>query len=245
MIGIVTPSPYDLQSLWADAPTPGDGWPRDYALTASPGSPLYDLAPGERPQIPNAYNAAIDQLWALWHPNGDNQKPSSTGTGTGTGNNSGTGNQQEGYGNSLFSAYANNPIDMMPDNGLPLHFAAAIDTPAPGTSDTQVIAFVVPDGWIAVIKATFNSYQNNAFQEGSGDLIWRIDIDGTYAPGFDAITTTLGSVQYPRPIIGAMIATSGQTVRYTVSVDAGTGIPTGSSVKVICGFDGYFVPELL
>lgn len=251
MIGTVQPtsqrnSEYPVFDL---AAVPLAAWPAEYALSALPGTPHYQLSPGELLQPPNAYNEAIDITWQAWQdaaaaklPGAGNGIEGSGGAGStgSTGSNSGSG----GFGASLFGAYVNNPIDTMPDNGQPFHYLRAVDMPIPGTDDFEVVSFFVPDGWIAVIKAVANMYTNNAFQEGSGDITWRIDVDGTYSPGFDQLETTLGSVQNPRHISGAIIATSGQKVRYTISHAAASGLPSGASVKTICSFDGYFVPAL-
>lgn len=260
-LGIITIGPYGLPSIRDISPAPR------YQSQAAAQVLTNDQArivrrtnrPLEGYQPPNAYNAAIDAEWRAWTLAAQRGLPGSgktnNGTGNGTGSGSGSGSGGNGYGsgngsgsggsgNSLFTQYANNPIDVMPDTGQPLHYAQAIATPAYGTDDTEVISFIVPDGWIAVIKAVYNDYGNNAFQEGSGELTWRIDVSGTYPPGFDSITTRLGSTQFPRPLQGAIIALSGQKVRYTVSVAATATIPIGNTALTTCGFDGYFVPAL-
>lgn len=262
-LGIMTPGPYALDSLAAYPLAP-----RAPGHQVSPiiGRPNYALSPLESFQPPNRYNAAIDAEWRAWKlaarlglPGSGKSPPPGGGSGSGSGyggsgsgyggsgsgdgsgyGGSGTG----GSGNSIFTAYANNPIETMPDTGQPLHFAQAIATPAYGVDDTEVISFYVPDGWIAIIKGVYNDYGNTSLQEGSGDLIWRIDVDGFYPPGFDNITTRLGSTQFPRPLNGAIIALSGQKVRYTVSVSATATIPIGNTALITCGFDGYLVPAL-
>lgn len=246
-LGIVSPSPYNLFEL---AGFPQAAIPYSYALRALPGRPLYDLSPLERPQVPNSYNHAIYEEWKAWRQAaqegapGSGKTPSGSSGSSGSGGSSGSSTTTTGAGNSIFTAYANNPVDTMPDTGQPLHIADGIPTPAPGATDVEVVSFIVPDNWFAIVKAVSNQYLNNSFQEGSGDLIWRVDVDGVYPPGFNNVRTSLGSVQHPRSLQGALIARGGQKVRYTVSVDAGATIPTGNTVYTVCSFDGYLVPAL-
>jgi len=260
-LGIQVPGPYFIDAM---DESPAAPWPQDYALSAPPGGPFYQLAPLERPQPFNSFNAAILLEWRAWKladrlglPGSGKQPQGSGGSGSGSGSGyggsgsgyggsgyGGSGSATGGSGNSIFTAYATNPVDTMPDTGQPLHYTGSIATPAPGSTDTTVLEVIVPDGWIAVIKAVSNDYANNSFQEGAGDLIWRISIDGLFPPGFENIKTRLGSIAQPLNLPGAIIAIGGQTVKYTVSVDAAATIPTGSTVYTHCSLDGYLVPAL-
>ena len=258
-LGIMVESPFTLPTIRQYPPADR---PRDFALTAPPNTPLYDESPLDRYQRPNAYNFAIMQEWKVWKRAKEQGLPGSGGTpgsgsgsgsgngtgsgsgsGSGSGYGSGSGSATGGAGNSIFTAYANNPIAVMPDNGQPLHYFDSIATPAPGSSAT-VVSFYVPDGWIAIVKGVTNLYASAGFVNGDGQLIWRIDKDGEYPPGFENIKTNLGNTEQPWPLSGAIIAVSGQLVRYTISTDAAATCPTGSTAPTVCGFDGYFVPAL-
>lgn len=242
-LGIMIEGPFTLPTIRQYPPATR---PRDYALTAQPNQPLHDLSPLERFQQPNDYNRAIMQEWQQWKRAKEKGLPGSGGTpagSQGTGSGSGSATATGGAGNSIFTAYQNNPIAVMPDNGQPLHYFDSIATPAPGSSAT-VASFIVPDGWIAVVKGVTNLYQSAGFVNGDGQLIWRIDKDGEYPPGFENIKTNLGNTEQPWPLSGAIIAVSGQLVKYTIAVDAAATCPTGATAPVICGFDGYFVPAL-
>ena len=255
-MGLVVPSPYTLQNLRQSSTELA--WPTNPAWAAGgSGGPFYDLSPFEREQPLNEYNRAIWEEWLAWDyaalmslagagaqtSTGAKNGSGLEGNGSGGSGGSGGGLNTAGYGMQLFSQYAVNPIETMPDNGKEFHYQAPIPTPALGLSDVTVVEFYVPDGWIAVIKKVSNDYANNSFQEGSGDLIWRVDVDGVYPPGYENITTRLGSLQHPRCLAGAILAMSGQRVRYTVSVSATAGIPVGNTAYTICSFDGYFVPQ--
>jgi len=144
---------------------------------------------------------------------------------------------------SMNGLAGNPPWEVMPPNGRSFHYQQPVICPPLGTTDFAVLSFLVPTGWNAAIKAVANLYTSAGFVEGSGDLIWRIDVDGVFLPGFNNITTTLGSADQPRRIEGAILAKSNELVRYTVSVDAGASVPVGAGNNIICAIDGWFWPE--
>ena len=138
------------------------------------------------------------------------------------------------------------PWDAMPAVGRPFHHEQVVNCPAPGTADFSVLSVPVPFGWVMAIKAIHCRYTGSGFQDGSGDLIWRLSVDGAYLPGYDNLTTTQGSSGQPRGLgEAAILASSNQLVRFTVSVDAGAGIPTGSAAQIVCILDGWYFPENL
>lgn len=135
------------------------------------------------------------------------------------------------------------PWEVMPPNGRPFTYQQSVACPALGTNDFAVIRFVVPTGWKAAIRSIANVYAAAGFVEGSGDLIWRIDVDGVYLPGFDNITTTRGTVAQPRRLEGAILASSNEQVTYSVSVSATASVPVGAGNNIVCAIEGWFYPE--
>jgi hypothetical protein len=233
---------------WYEAEDPLGTRPEADPFQTTPGL-LHLLSDLEQKQPPNAYNAAIlDEANALRQARKTKKTGVSAAGSAGSAQTGGTPDpgsaQSANPVGTLFHGYTQNPIDSMPENGEAFHYQTAIDTPAAGTNDQLVLEVQIPNGWVAVVKAVANVYTNNSLLEGSGDLTWRIDVDGRFQPGFEAITTQLGTVNTPRDVIGAILARGGQKLRYTVSVAATAAIPTGASAKIICCFDGYFVPEL-
>ena len=196
---------------------------------------------------PNQYNAAIAQEMQLTRQMVAVLKgaPASNGSNGSTSNTSGTDSQTitiTGPGGSAAPSAA--PWLNMPQNGRPFHYQLAVNCPAPGTDDFVVVSLIVPNGWKAAIWSISNNYTAAGFDEGSGDLIWRISVDGAYSPGFDSITTTLGKITEPRKLQGPIIAESNQVIAYTVTVAAGAPFPTGAAAKIICSFDGWIYPEV-
>lgn len=127
----------------------------------------------------------------------------------------------------------------MPENGSPLFYLNVVPTPAAGTEDYAVVSFRVPAGFRAAMNRIRHRYIGPAFSEGSGDLIWRIAVDGAHAPGYDNMTVQVGADSFEE-ISGAIIADSGQLVEYTVSVAAAANL--GDS-KILSGIQGHFYPQ--
>jgi len=79
--------------------------------------------------------------------------------------------------------------------------------PAIGATVT-IISFVVPAGRNGIIQKVANNFVGGGFVEGTGDLVWRILVDGTPPPGatnYDNIVDSLGAVASPTQIPGFRI----------------------------------------
>lgn len=126
------------------------------------------------------------------------------------------------------------PWEIMPANGRPMRFETIVPAPVMGTMDYPVVSFSVPAGYTAAIKRHRHAYIGAGFNEGSGELIWRISVDGINAPGYDNMTTTAQDEE----IMGAILAQSGQLVEYTISV-FGAALPD----DILCGLRGFFYPQ--
>jgi hypothetical protein len=114
--------------------------------------------------------------------------------------------------------------EVLPDStrvaiaGLPLHNfkprnwenldqIAYAATPAVG-ADATIIRFQVPLGRNGVIELVACNFVGAGFVEGSGDLLWRILVDGGTPPGansYEAIPASIGSPANPVRIAGFRI----------------------------------------
>lgn len=71
-----------------------------------------------------------------------------------------------------------------------------------------IISYVVPPGRNGVIYKVANNFVGGGWVEGTGDIIWRILVDGTPPPGavsYDAILASLGNPASPTEIPGFRI----------------------------------------
>ena len=126
--------------------------------------------------------------------------------------------------------------DGLPANHIPLDASASVAMPAVGV-EKDVVSYQVQNGYDAIIKLYSCNYLAGGFVEGSGDIIWRIKIDGRPVKNFDSITTQRGSLQIPRQIYNLRVY-SGQTLSLTVTCNniTLTGNTEGS-------FLGYTYPS--
>jgi hypothetical protein len=135
------------------------------------------------------------------------------------------------------------PWVKMPPQGKRFGHPSSIALPAADATDQVVQSFLVPLGYDGVIAAPVNLYTGLGFQEGSGDLIWRIKINLRYAKDYGAITTQLGSLTTPYYNANSQILLqSGQLVQYIVNRSvASLGNLNGG--RIIAGCWGWFWPR--
>lgn len=79
--------------------------------------------------------------------------------------------------------------------------------PAIGSTVT-IISYVVPPGRNGIINKVANNFVGGGWVEGTGDVIWRILVDGTPPPGatsYDTIVASLGNPASPTGIAGFRI----------------------------------------
>lgn len=75
-------------------------------------------------------------------------------------------------------------------------------------STVTIISYVVPPGRNGVIKKVANNFVGGGWVEGTGDIVWRILVDGTPPPGatsYDSILASLGNPASPTGIAGFRI----------------------------------------
>lgn len=139
--------------------------------------------------------------------------------------------------------YAMPPWVKQPEQGRRFSKISSIPLPAVEQRDFLVATMQVPLGYDGVIPSVVNLYTGMGFFEGSGDLVWRIQLNERYVRDYSNITTTIGSLTTPYPAnTGAVRLLSGQTVNYYVRLGAGAlGNLTGG--RIICGLFGYFWPR--
>lgn len=134
---------------------------------------------------------------------------------------------------------AQRPWVQEPPGSIPFDEQGAITlgpAPTPGV-DQPVVRFQVPHGFDGVINFISNNVTDLAFVDGSGDLVWKILINGRPVRNFGNIIVQKGTLAQGR-IISPIRLFAGDVVTYTVQFAAGT--VTG---QVICSLSGYFYPS--
>lgn len=140
--------------------------------------------------------------------------------------------------------YPTNPVspeNQMPINGQRLDQVADIALPAANSTDTLVLTYRVPQGYDGVILSLVNYWTGTGFVDGSGDLIWRIQVNENWLKNFGNIRYTLGSLQNRYPLEGAYYRIkAGDLIRYYVRHRTGSVLSGGN---IITGIGGYIYPN--
>lgn len=94
-----------------------------------------------------------------------------------------------------------------PDRWENLDQSNYVALPAIG-AQANVISFQVPIGRNGIVKKIANTFVGGGFQEGQGNIVWQILVDGAPPPGassYDSILDSLGLVNNPTEISGFRI----------------------------------------
>ena len=139
------------------------------------------------------------------------------------------------------SKYLVEPWIKMPATARRFSKINSIALPADDGLDHLVESFTVPTGYDGVIQQTVNFWTGVGFQEGSGELTWRIKINSRWIKDYGNITTTLGSLSTPYTVFNGPIRISTrQTITYYVNNAVGSGLAGG---RTVCALFGWFYPR--
>ena len=127
-----------------------------------------------------------------------------------------------------------------PRNNVAFRKLGAVPTPLAAAGDVQVLSFRVPDGYDGVIAGLFHYYTGPGFQDGNGDIQWRLAINKVYAIHLGNVLVTLGSAQQAFPVDGGITVQSGNTIRYIVNVPNLSGGILPLATQIVCGLEGLF-----
>lgn len=129
-------------------------------------------------------------------------------------------------------------VTFNPDKAIPL--------PAPAAVDVVVMSFRVPIGFDGIILAQYHGYRGaGTFIEASGDIIWRVRVNGRYLRDMGNMQLSIGSPQTLSPCPGGLWVLSGNLVEYVVSAPNGTGsLPLPGQGFILTGLHGWFYPRV-
>jgi len=111
---------------------------------------------------------------------------------------------------------------------------------------TEVMELQVPAGFCFVLRGIRHTYQGAGFVDGSGDLLWTIDVDdpngsvslsGYGLPDLTNMAEQRGSQSRAWLIEGFAVFNPFQTLRYKVISNLGV---SGAPNFVTCGLYGWF-----
>lgn len=140
--------------------------------------------------------------------------------------------------------YSSPPWVKMPSQGKRFSYIQSIPLPTSGYgTDQLVLSWSVPLGYDGVINYIVQNYTGQGFQEGGGDLTWRLSLNERYVKNLGNTTTSIGTlVSGPISPNTTIILLSGQLVQYFVNV-APSAQSDLSGGRVITSTWGWFWPR--
>jgi hypothetical protein len=132
----------------------------------------------------------------------------------------------------------------MPPEGVEFRNPGWVTLPAKGAT-AIVVQFAVPKGYNGMINRLGNVFIGAGFQEGAGLVTWQLYLDfipGVFAPNFQKILASLGTVENPAIMNGIRIKEN-QLVTLQVSNAVLGVVPAGQKIGGLLG--GYFYPVSL
>lgn len=105
-----------------------------------------------------------------------------------------------------------------------------IALPALGVT-AQIVAFAMPAGFTGVVKWFSNIFLGGGFQDGSGNYVWQILIDGQPVEDYEAITAQLGTLPIPTETFIPVMENQIVSVTITTVVVVGGGLSSGARLK--------------
>ena len=131
----------------------------------------------------------------------------------------------------------------LPHQAVPFHAVKGLLTPAPASGDKVVVSLTVPMGYDGFLTGAFWSYSGQGFVQGSGDILWRIQINQRYVKDISNIPFSMGSPQLPLALTEGQILLCGQTVRGVVNVPNLSGLIQVGASQIAFGLIGFFWPR--
>jgi hypothetical protein len=136
------------------------------------------------------------------------------------------------------------PWVKMPVQGKRFSYINSIPLPVSGYgTDQLVLSFLVPLGWDGVINYVVQNYTGQGFQEGSGDLTWRLQLNERYVKNLGSTTTQIGTLTSgPISPNTSIVVLSNQLVQYWVNVAASAAADLNGG-RIIASCWGWFWPR--
>lgn len=131
----------------------------------------------------------------------------------------------------------------IPAQAAPLNRTGGIITPATAAGDTLVIEERVPQGYDGLLQGVYWFYTGSGFDQGSGDIVWRVQLGQRFLEDLGAVTFQMGSPQSPMPLTEGQILLSGQTVRVLVNVPNLSGMIQIGASRIAAGLIGFYWPR--
>ncbi len=131
----------------------------------------------------------------------------------------------------------------VPAEAVPFRNAGGIVTPATAAGDTVIISERVPQGYDGLLLGAYWFYTGSGFLEGSGDIVWRIQLNQRFLEDLGNVEFQMGSPISPMPMTQGQILLSGQTARVLVNVPNLSGMIQIGASQIGAGLIGFYFPR--
>lgn len=131
----------------------------------------------------------------------------------------------------------------IPAGAVPFHITGTVETPATTAGDVLVCFGNVPVGYDGLLTSIFQQYQGAGFQQGSGDIVWRIKRNQQWLKDLGNMPYAVGNPKNLVDLTQGQVLFSGTRFSYYVNVPNLSGmIQTGNSL-ITCGMNGFYWPR--
>jgi hypothetical protein len=101
--------------------------------------------------------------------------------------------------------YLKAPWVEMPPEGERLQKVGSIPLPVAELVDTPILDFTMPIGWDGVGTNIMMTVAGSGFVEGSGDVVWRMQVGQRWIPDFSNVIFSLNDLRNPHALVGGYI----------------------------------------
>jgi len=112
--------------------------------------------------------------------------------------------------------------------------------PGVGAAAVTVLSMTIEQGLAAVVNFLAIQHFGGGFVDGSGNVIWRVLINGGAMKGLHALTSQIGTFAQPNPIYIPLI--ENDVLQVTAEVPAGAANPPPPGTTTAARFHGWTYP---
>ena len=130
----------------------------------------------------------------------------------------------------------------LPSLGREFFIQRSIVTPTTISGDNTVLSFTLGPGYHGMIYGLVFAYTGTGFTNGSGDLLFRLQVGRAWARNLGAAQNTLGAPGSPFPMADYLDITQNQNVQVLVNVPNTSGLIQIGTSRIVCGVQGWTYP---
>lgn len=140
--------------------------------------------------------------------------------------------------------YQQPPWLVMPPEGERMQPMGSIALPVAELVDTPILDFTMPRGWDGVATNVMMTIAGPGFVEGSGDVVWRMQVGEPWMPDFSTVIFSLNDLRNPHALVGGYIRLlSLQRVRIFANLGPGALTRLDAADRLNAAVAGWKYPK--